>query len=90
VVLREATYEEWAAERLQELGYIPTPWCDPSEGLFYEVSVMMHSSQQRATLRKAHFPPTNDHRARTANLKSQFVFGMSHPIRQSLAAVQRK
>jgi len=38
VVLREATFEEWAAERLQELGHIPA-WCDPLEALFYEVSV---------------------------------------------------
>jgi hypothetical protein len=39
VVLREAAYEVWAAEQLQELGYVPTPWCHPSEALFYEVSV---------------------------------------------------
>jgi hypothetical protein len=39
VVLREATYEEWAAERLQERGYVPDTPCDLSEALFYEVSV---------------------------------------------------
>jgi hypothetical protein len=34
VVLREATYEEWAAERLKELGHVPDPPCDLSEALF--------------------------------------------------------
>jgi hypothetical protein len=36
VVLREATFEEWVAERLQERGYVPDTPCDPSEALFYE------------------------------------------------------
>ena len=38
VVLREATYEEWAAEQVQ-MGLTPMPACDPSQALFYEVSV---------------------------------------------------
>jgi hypothetical protein len=38
VVLREATYDEWAAERIEQ-GDEPKPGCDPSEALFYEVSV---------------------------------------------------
>jgi hypothetical protein len=38
VVLREPTYEEWAAEQIEQ-GCEPNPWCDPSEALFYEVSV---------------------------------------------------
>jgi hypothetical protein len=30
VVLREATYEEWAAEQIEQ-GFEPKPSCDPSE-----------------------------------------------------------
>lgn len=38
VVLREATFEEGVADQLGQ-GYKPDPMCDPSEALFYEVSV---------------------------------------------------
>ena len=38
VVLREATFEEWAAEQIEQ-GHEPNPWCHPSEALFYEVSL---------------------------------------------------
>ena len=37
-VLREATFEEWAAEQIEQ-GSEPNPWCDPSGALFYEVSL---------------------------------------------------
>jgi hypothetical protein len=39
VVLREATFEEWVAEHLEQGGVAPVPRCDPSEALFYEVSL---------------------------------------------------
>jgi hypothetical protein len=42
VVLREATFDEWVAEQLEQGGTdtpTPVPWCDPSEALFYEVSL---------------------------------------------------
>jgi hypothetical protein len=38
VVLREATFAEWVAEQGQ-MGVEPIPPCDPSEALFYEVSL---------------------------------------------------
>jgi hypothetical protein len=37
VVLREATSQEWTAERLAEGRAAEMP-CDPSQALFYEVS----------------------------------------------------
>jgi hypothetical protein len=38
VVLREATFEEWIGGRSQD-EWEPGLRCDPSEALFYEVSV---------------------------------------------------
>ena len=40
VVLREATYEEWAAERLQELGYVPDPPRDERFVNFSSTAIM--------------------------------------------------